>query len=60
MSNNHTPDEQRDLDEAQATIDAAKAAAEERSKKVDDLTTRFKVLRRKNHFRLMLEELFND
>ena len=38
--------------------DAAKAASSARSEKVDDLTIRFRELRRKNHFRLMLEELF--
>jgi hypothetical protein len=61
MSNNHhTPDEQRDLDSVQHQIDDAKAASEARSEKVEDLTFRFRELRRKNHFRLMLEELFND
>jgi capsule polysaccharide export protein KpsE/RkpR len=60
MSANHTPDEQKELNAVQAEIDAAKAASDERSKKVEDLTTRFRVLRKKNHFRLMLEELFND
>jgi hypothetical protein len=60
MSNNHTPDEQRELDEVQQELDQARAASEERSAKVVDLTSRFRELRRKNHFRLMLEELFND
>ena len=58
MSTNHTPDEQNELDEVQHQLDAAKAASSARSEKVDDLTIRFRELRRKNHFRLMLEELF--
>jgi hypothetical protein len=60
MSTNHTPDDQKELDELQEQLDAARAASTARSEKVDDLTTRFRELRRKNHFRLMLEELFNN
>jgi hypothetical protein len=60
MSTNHTEDEQRQLDDVQRELDEAKAASSARSEKVDDLTIRFRELRRKNHFRLMLEELFND
>ena len=60
MSNNHTPDEQKELEDVQKELDQARAASEKRSVKVDDLTSRFRELRRKNHFRLMLEELFND
>jgi hypothetical protein len=58
--NNHTPADQKELDSLQEELDAARAASTQRSEKVDDLTTRFRELRRKNHFRLMLEELFND
>lgn len=60
MSNNHTPDEQKELDAVQKELDSARTASEQRSAKVDDLTSRFRELRRRNHFRLMLEELFND
>lgn len=58
MSNNHTPDEQKELDSIQEQLDKAKAASQARSEKVDDLTIRFRELRRRNHFRLMLEDLF--
>jgi hypothetical protein len=60
MSNNHTPGDQRELKDMQEELDQARAASLERSAKVVDLTSRFRELRRKNHFRLMLEELFND
>lgn len=57
---NQTPDEQRELNAVQDEIDAAKKSTDARFEKVDDLTSRFRELRRKNHFRLMLEELFSD
>ena len=57
---NQTPDEQRELNAVQNEIDKAKKSTDERFERVDDLTSRFRELRRKNHFRLMLEELFND
>lgn len=50
----------KELDQMQQRIDAAKRSSENRSDKVDDLTSRFRELRRKNHFRLMLEEIFHD
>jgi hypothetical protein len=58
----HNEDEKRgeDLSEIQQRIDQAKKSTTDRSEKVDDLTSRFRELRRKNHFRLMLEEIFND
>ncbi len=59
-TNNHTPDDLRELDEMQRALDEAKKASHERSKKVENLTSRFQELRRKNHFRLMLEELFDN
>lgn len=59
-TNNHTPADQKELDNLQEELDAVRAALTQRSEKVDDLTIRFRELRRKNHFRLMLEELFND
>lgn len=55
----HERDE-KELNEMQQRIDAAKRSSENRSDKVDDLTSRFRELRRKNHFRLMLEEIFHD
>lgn len=60
MSNNHTSDDRQELRQIQEKLDEARAASEARSQKVDDLTIRFRELRRKNHFRLMLEDLFNE
>jgi hypothetical protein len=60
MAANHNKDEQKELNAVQDEIDAAKASTSARYEKVDDLTSRFRELRRKNHFRLMLEELFNE
>lgn len=60
MPTNHTPDDQRELEELQKNLDDVRAASQARSEKVDDLTIRFRELRRKNHFRLMLEDLFNN
>jgi hypothetical protein len=60
MSNNHTPGDQRQLEKLQKDLEAAREASVVRSEKVVDLTSRFRELRNKNHFRLMLEELFND
>jgi hypothetical protein len=58
----HNEDEKRgdDLNEIEYRIEQAKKSTTDRSEKVDDLTSRFRELRRKNHFRLMLEEIFND
>lgn len=60
MATNHNPDEQRELDAVQNELDEAKKSTDERFEKVDDLTSRFRELRRKNHFRLMLEDLFSN
>jgi predicted nucleic acid-binding Zn-ribbon protein len=60
MATNQNPDEQRELNAVQHELDKAKQSTDARSDKVDDLTSRFRELRRKNHFRLMLEELFNE
>lgn len=49
-----------ELDDIQDRIDKAKQSTSDRSEKVDDLTSRFRELRRKNHFRLMLEEIFHE
>ena len=51
---------ERELNEAQVRLDAAKKSSSARGEKVDDLTSRFRELRRRNHFRLMLEEIFTD
>lgn len=59
-THNHTPDDQKELEIMQRTLDDAKKRSDVRSEKVEELTSRFRELRRKNHFRLMLEELFND
>lgn len=55
-------DDQRedDLNEVEKKIASAKKSTSARSEKVDDLNSRLKELRRKNHFRLMLEEIFNN
>jgi hypothetical protein len=60
MVSNHNEDDQRELDAVQKEITAAKESTTARYEKVDDLTSRFRELRRKNHFRLMLEDLFNE
>lgn len=60
MAANHNPDEQKELNAVQQELDDAKSATSARFEKVDDLTSRFRELRRKNHFRLMLEDLFNE
>lgn len=60
MATNHNPEEQRELDAVQDELDAAKKSTDERLERVDDLTSRFRELRRKNHFRLMLEDLFSN
>ena len=60
MTANHNPDEERELSAVQHELDEAKKSTSARFEKVDDLTGRFRELRRKNHFRLMLEELFNE
>jgi len=60
MATNHNQDEQNELDAVQEEIAAARKSTSDRYEKVDDLTSRFRELRRKNHFRLMLEELFSE
>ncbi len=50
----------QELDEFQEKLEEARKSSVDRNKKADDLTTRFRELRRKNHFRLMLEEVFNE
>lgn len=59
MTTNHNLDEQRELDAVQDQLNNAKKSTDDRFERVDDLTSRFRELRRKNHFRLMLEELFD-
>jgi len=49
-----------ELDNIQDKLEQAKKSTSARSEKVDDLTSRFRELRRKNHFRLMLEEIFHE
>ncbi len=51
---------ERELNEVQDKLDAAKKSSSVRGEKVDDLTSRFRELRRRNHFRLMLEEIFTE
>jgi hypothetical protein len=60
MATNYNQDEQQELNAVQHEIDVAKESTTARFEKVDDLTSRFRELRRRNHFRLMLEELFNE
>jgi hypothetical protein len=60
MATNHNQDEKNELEAVQKEIAAARQSTSDRFEKVDDLTSRFRELRRKNHFRLMLEELFNE
>lgn len=56
----HNSGEKQELAEAQDRLDAAKKSSKERGEKVDDLTSRFREIRRRNHFRLMLEDIFNE
>jgi hypothetical protein len=53
-------EEERELNEFDIKLEKAKASSSARAEKTDDLTTRFRELRRKNHFRLMLEDIFHD
>lgn len=53
-------EKKQELDDFQEQLEAAKKSSSDRTKKADDLTTRFRELRRKNHFRIMLEEVFNE
>lgn len=53
-------EEQQELDDFDKRLETARKHTMNRSDKVDDLTSRFRVLRRKNHFRLMLEEVFHE
>jgi hypothetical protein len=53
-------DDNHELDEFQEKLDQAKEKTDKRAEKTDDLTTRFRELRRQNHFRLMLEEVFHE
>jgi hypothetical protein len=50
----------QDLDLVEQRIEKARKSTSARSEVVDDLNSRLRELRRKNHFRLMLEEIFND
>lgn len=56
----YEPDDKRDLEKLNRQLETAKKQTSDRSDKVDDLTSRFRELRRRNHFRLMLEEIFHD
>lgn len=53
-------EDKKELTDFQEQLEAAKKSSSDRNKKADDLTTRFRELRRKNHFRIMLEEVFNE
>ena len=46
----------QELDDFQKQLEEAQKSSEDRNKKADDLTTRFRELRRKNHFRIMLRK----
>jgi hypothetical protein len=60
MADYEADDNKKQLEQVQAQIDQARKKSSDRSDKVDDLTSRFRELRRRNHFRLMLEEIFNE
>jgi hypothetical protein len=51
---------QKELEDFEAELAKVRKQTSDRSDKVDDLTSRFRELRRRNHFRLMLEEVFHD
>lgn len=52
--------DKKELDDFDAQLAQVRKETSDRSDKVDDLTSRFRELRRRNHFRLMLEEIFHD
>jgi chaperonin cofactor prefoldin len=56
----YEPDDKKELETLNRQLETAKKQTSDRSDKVDDLTSRFRELRRRNHFRLMLEEIFHD
>ncbi len=56
----YEPEDKKELDDFEAELAKVRKQTSDRSDKVDDLTSRFRELRRKNHFRLMLEEIFNE
>lgn len=57
----HEKDGKReDLDQVEKEIAEARKLTSDRSEKVDDLSVRLRELRRRNHFRLMLEEIFSE
>lgn len=49
-----------EIEDVRQSVDEATKTAKDRAAKVEELTSRFKELRRKNNFRLMLEEIFNS
>ncbi len=51
---------EEELKEIQNRLDAAKKSSTDRGERVDDLRDRFRELRRRNHFRMMLEEIFTE
>jgi flagellar motility protein MotE (MotC chaperone) len=53
-------EDHKDIDDIEERLQTARKRTTDRVEKVDDLTSRFRELRHKNHFRLMLEEIFND
>jgi hypothetical protein len=60
MADYEADDNKQQLENMQEKIDEARKKSSDRSEKVDDLTSRFRELRRRNHFALMLEEIFNE
>jgi hypothetical protein len=60
MSTQEKSEQQKELTDFEDKLEKAKASSTARAEKTDDLTTRFRELRRRNHFRLMLEEIFHD
>jgi hypothetical protein len=56
----HEDDKREELDQVEKEIAEARRSTSDRSDKVDDLSIRLRELRRRNHFRLMLEEIFSE
>jgi len=56
----HEDAPRENLDQVEKEIEQARKSTSDRSEKVNDLNFRLRELRRRNHFRLMLEEIFNE
>lgn len=56
----YEPDEKKELEDFDKNLESIRQQTSDRSDRVDDLSTRFRTLRKRNNFRLMLEEIFHE